>query len=93
MRRTRPTSGDIVKFKTKEFANYWFHEVDERFVVEEGNHRDGYSVLGHKEFCNEGSGFAWVNGNHIEIVEHVSDRTLKLLDEAVDYEEPDEDDD
>lgn len=91
--RTRPTAGDIVKFKTEKAAKHWWHEVHEHFLIEEGSRSGGYSLLGHKEFSNEGSGFAWVSADDLNIVEYVSDRTLKLLDEAMDYEEPDEDDD
>lgn len=89
--RTRPIVGDIVKFKTEEFAKHWYHKADEKFVVEEGD-ADGLSLLGHKEFGNEGSGFAWVSTRHVDIVEYGTDRTLRILDEAMNYEEPEEDD-
>lgn len=91
-KRTKPTVGDVVKFKTKEAAKEWWHKESDQFLVEE-KLGDEYSLLGHKALGTADSGFAWVDPDDLEIVRKVDDETLDWLEEAKNGPEEDYDDD
>ena len=86
-KRTRPTVGDVVKFKAGAFS--WGYQDCDQFLVGEVGYND-YSLLGHEKLGTKGAGMAWVDLEDLEIVREVDDETLDWLEEAKNEEDDDE---